>query len=320
MAATPKELKPVVLSLPEFGESVSYTGETIRIPRLEVPVIRVSYKDEGDEQRVCPKGEFIEYNISTKASKALGKKINVQILHHRQSLNAYKDLGGGKSESYYTPEISMKAKTAPLFMAKADASGRQNGYLMEGEIKKGGPLRSQFPDLRYQRSLYVLHDGVLKNLVIYGASFSGFIDFTKAIQGKSSASVIVELTTKKEKTGAVTYFPIVFTPKEPVDMKIAEPTLKQLSVWFDEYDSRIAKQQSERAEQATIDRGDGPTEAPANPEPTPPLKFGEVRKTTTAQEAAKEASDRRATIAEQVQEVDEERASIEKEMEEKLGL
>src|SRR3990167_3347312 len=259
--AVKKESSVVRLNLPEFGESVSYTGETVRFPRLVVPTIRVSYKDEGDEARVCPKGEFVEYNQETKATTALGKKIVIQILHHRQSLSAYKDLGGGKSESYYTPEISMKAKSAPLFMAKADASGRQNQYLMEGEIKKDGSLRTSFPDLRYQRSLYVLHNGVLKNLVVYGASFSGFIDFTKSIQGKSSASVTIELTTKKEKTGAVVYFPMVFTAKDVVDMKVLEPTLKQLSDWFDELDKRISAQQTERAEQRANDRGDEPVKA-----------------------------------------------------------
>ena len=298
--AVKKESSVVKLNLPEFGESVSYTGETVRLPRLVVPTIRVSYKDEGDEARVCPKGEFVEYNQETKVTTALGKKITIQILHHRQSLSAYKDLGGGKSESYYTPEISMKAKSAPLFMAKADASGRQNQYLMEGEIKKDGPLRTSFPDLRYQRSLYVLHDGELKNLVVYGASFSGFIDFTKAIQGKSSASVFVELTTTKEKTGAVTYYPIVFTPKELVDMKIAEPTLKQLSDWFDELDKRVFVQQEEKAEQRANDRGDGAS--------------------TQKTELVSPISGK--TMAEQVQDKadEDERAKLEAEMKEKLGI
>src|SRR3990167_5154685 len=298
--AVKKESSVVRLNLPEFGESVSYTGETVRFPRLVVPTIRVSYKEEDDAQRVCPKGEFVEYNPMDKTVTALGKKIVIQILHHRQSLSAYKDLGGGKSESYYTPEISMKAKSAPLFMAKADASGRQNQYLMEGEIKKDGPLRTSFPDLRYQRSLYVLHDGELKNLVVYGASFSGFIDFTKAIQGKSSASVFVELTTTKEKTGAVTYYPIVFTPKELVDMKIAEPTLKQLSDWFDELDKRVFVQQEEKAEQRANDRGDGAS--------------------TQKTELVSPISGK--TMAEQVQDKadEDERAKLEAEMKEKLGI
>ena len=286
----PTEVK---LNLPEFGEAVSYTGESIRLPRLVVPTIRVSYKDEGDEARVCPKGEFVEYNQETKVTTPLGKKITIQILHHRQSLSAYKDLGGGKSESYYTPEISMKSKSAPLFMAKADSSGRQNMYLMDGEIKKDGPLRTSYPELRYQRSLYVLHEGVLKNLVVYGASFSGFIDFTKSIQPKSSASVFVELSTKKEKTGAVTYYPMVFTAGNAVDMKVAEPTLKQLSEWFDELDKRVAAQQSERAAERANDRGDAPENAD--------VKAGLAPKPT-------------GTIAEQIKEDDEEEPVKEKDL------
>ena len=289
-----KEIKPVVLDLPVLGESMAdYTGEAVRIPRLQVPVIRVSYKSEDDDTKVCPKGEFIEYDFETKESKALGKKIEIQILHHRQSLSAYKN-----EESYYTPEVSMKQKSLSLFLRSKNKDGKsQIRFLMSGDIKS---VREAYPDLRYQRSLYVLHEGKLKNLVVYGASFGGYIDFQKELKGRSSSSTLVELSTKKEKTGTVIYYPIVFKATKDSDMKMLEPTLKQLSEWFTAYDSAIAKQQAEKAEQAAIDRGDGPSERspqntrtstlpparkePVAVEPAPPGMFDEPEE-TTAEEA-----------------------------------
>lgn len=261
-----KEKKPVVLDLPLLGESIAdYTGEAVRIPRLQVPLIRVSYKSEDDETKVCPKGEFVEYNPDTKESKALGKKISIQILHHRQSLSAYKN-----EESYYTPEVSMKTKTLSLFLRSKNKDGKsQVRFLMNGDIKQ---IREAYPDLRYQRSLYVLHDGVLKNLVVYGASFGGYIEFQKALKGRSSSATVVELSTTKEKTGTVIYYPIKFTATEDADMKTLEPTLKQLSDWFGEYDKAIAKQQSERAEQAAIDRGDEPVRKSTLPPARDPVE------------------------------------------------
>lgn len=256
------------LSLPELPEDLAnYTGETIRIPRLEVPLIRVSYKAEDDDTKVCPKGEFIEYNPATKETKPLGKKITIQILHHRQSLSAYKN-----EESYWTPEVSMREKETSLFLGSTTPEGkRTNRFLTTGAIDKKSPnsLRVTFPDLRYQRNLYVLHDGVLKSLVIYGASFSGFIDLTKELKGLSSSSVLLELTTKKEKTGTVIYYPIVFTIKEKVDLKAAEPILKELSEWFTKHDELVAQQLKERANEASIARGDGPIDEPVETSTTP---------------------------------------------------
>ena len=275
----------IKLELPVLNEGESYTGETLRIPRLEVPSIRVSYKSEDDETKVCPKGEFIQYNPATKEITALGKKITIQILHHRQSLSAYKN-----EQGYWTPEISMKAKTAPLFVSGKDKNGKRTlQFLAEGTIKKDGDLRTAYPDLRYQRNLYVIHDGQLKTLVIYGASFSGFIDLTKELKGQSSASVILELSTHKEKTGTVIYYPIAFGIKDQIDMKTIEPVLKEFSEWFDKYDSLIAKQQTEKRKQAEIDRGDADpadysdVEAPAPSQPN--------QSTATMSEQMKEVKD-----------------------------
>src|SRR3990167_5200234 len=243
----------IKLELPVLNEGESYTGETLRIPRLEVPTIRVSYKAEDDETKVCPKGEFIQYDFTTKTTIPLGKKITIQILHHRQSLSAYKN-----EQGYWTPEISMKAKDAPLFLSGKNKDGkRTTQFLMEGTIKKDGTLRTAYPDLRYQRNLYVIHDGQLKTLVVYGASFSWFIDLTKELKGASSSSVLLELSTHKEKTGTVIYYPIAFTVKSKLENPALDvPVLKELSEWFDKYDVLMAKQQQEKKEQAEIDRGD----------------------------------------------------------------
>lgn len=293
---TKEIVRPVVLDLPEFGAEESFTGEAVKVPRLEVPTIRISYKEADDEGYVAPKGEFIEFDPITKETRALGKKIVIQILHHRQALSAYKELASG-SESYYTPEISMKAKSAPLFMAKTGADGkRQQQFLLEGEIKKGGELRTAYPELGYRRSLYVLHEGKLKNLVVYGASFSGYIDFTKAIQGQSSSSVTIELTTTKQKKGTVSYYPITFTPKDKSDMKLIEPTGVQLANWFAEYDKRVAQQQKDRAEQAANDRGDGSADKPIAPAAT-------ARVNTMAEEVQGHDDEERAELLEKANEM-----------------
>ena len=300
MAKETKADPVVALNLPNLPETLtSFTGETVRIPRLEVPLIRVSYKAEDDDTKVCPKGEFIEYNPVTKETKALGKKISIQILHHRQSLSAYKN-----EESYWTPEISMKEKETSLFLGATNNGKRSNTFLMKGAIdkKSANSLRVAYPDLRYQRNLYVLHDGVLKSLVIYGASFSGFIDLTKELKGASSSSVVLELSTKKEKTGTVIYYPIVFTTKDAVDMKVIEPVLKELSDWFGKYDGLIAQQLKERADQAAIDRGDGPDDEVV----LPPSR-------TTLPPA-------RSTMSEQVKDEEQDREAIAKEAEENLGF
>lgn len=255
-----KDLKleqPVKLDLPVFGSSVNYTGEAVRIPRLEIPQIRVSYKDADDAGFVAPKGEFFEYDPATKTSKALGKTIEIQILNHRQALGAFKDLGNGNSESYFTPEIPMTMKSAPLFLVTTTGGNRKMQFLLEGEISKNGPLRKNFPMLGYQRILYVLHDGKLKSLPLKGANFSGYMDFHKAIAGKSSGAQMVALSTSKQTKGTIKYYPIAFEAKDSITEEIYLPVQKQLSEWFAEFDKRTLEQRKEREQQAANDRGDG---------------------------------------------------------------
>lgn len=258
--ATPAtEVKPIKLSLPLIATgAINYTGEQIntKVPRLEVPEIRVSYKAEDDPDRVAPKGEFVQFDPNSKLTTTLGKKITIQILHHRQALSSYK-LG----DTCWTPEISMQTKVASLFFTpKKDPKTGKRGktqFLMRGEIKKGAALRTQYPDLGYLRILYVLHEGRVKRLVVKGASFSQFIDLTNELKGASSASVILDLTTSKEKEGTVIYYPIHFTIAGQTDMTVLEPTLKQLAEWFKKLDVFVAETNASRAEAEKIARGDG---------------------------------------------------------------
>lgn len=264
MVTKPKE-EVVALGLPQLQESVSsFTGEDVRIPRLEVPTISVSYKDEDDTLKAEgeKKGEFVQYEPVTKTRTALGKSITIQILHHRQSLSSYSE-----TEMFYTPEVSMKAKELALFCKSVGPDGKgKSRFVTKGEMKK---LREQFPDLGYRRTLYVLHDGQLKSLVIKGASFGKFLDLTKELKGASSASCKLELSTEKGKKGTVTYYAIVFTPKEKTDMAVLEPTLRELSEWFAKHDQLQEDNQKAKAEEAAIARGDGPvvtmTAAPSTP-------------------------------------------------------
>ena len=254
----------IELNLPEIGEvSESYTGEMVKFkaPRLEVPEIRVSYKDNDDDSKVADKRKFIQYDPATKENTKLGKKIVIQILHHRQFLSAYK-LG----DSWWTPEISMGTKVASLmFSPKTDkATGKRpkTQFLMKGTIKKDGDLRTAYPDLGYRRMLYILHDGKLKKLCVKGASFSKFIDFTDALKGESSASVNIELHTTKEKEGTVIFYPVHFTIKDKVDMKVYQPVGKALADWFNACDEFVRKANAARAKQAANDRGDEYEEEP----------------------------------------------------------
>ena len=114
--------------------------------------------------------------------------------------------------------------------------------------------------------MYIIHEGQLKKLSVYGASFSQFLEFMKSgLNGKSSTSVKITLTTGKEKKGINIYHPIIFTAGEPVDMATAGVVGKELADWFAKYDSLVAKQQTDKAEQAAIDRGDGVDDRPTTP-------------------------------------------------------
>lgn len=185
----------------------------------------------------------------------------------------------------------MKERETSLFLGATNNGKRTNTFLMKGPIDKKSPgsLRTAYPDLRYQRNLYVLHDGVLKSLVIYGASFSGFIDLTKELKGQSSSSAVLELSTKKEKTGTVIYYPIVFTIKERLDAKANEVVGKELAAWFAKYDSLITQQLKEKADQAAIDRGDGPVEE--DPVQKPKVNLPPARDDKTISEQVKDEDD-----------------------------
>lgn len=250
---------PDSLPLPPLSESLqSFTGETTRIPRLEVPSISVSYKDEDDAGRADgeKKGEFVQFDFATKERRALGKEIQVQILHHRQSLSAYSEKDGVTS-TMFTPEVSMKAKSLSVFSSQSSGDGkRSTKFLGSGEMKA---LRVQFPELGYRRILYVLHEGELKSLVIKGASFGKFLDLTKALGGKSSSAQTLTLGTEKGKKGTVTFYAITFTQGEAADAAAVAKVGTQLSEWFAKHDELQEEAQKTRAEEAAVARGDAPT-------------------------------------------------------------
>lgn len=292
---------PEKLTLPFLDEDVSdVTGEQVRIPRLEVPEIRVSYKAADDPDKVVDKGEFIEYNPLTKKTKALGKKVSgIQILHHRQQVSLTTD-----TDSYRGFEINMKKKEYQLFLFTKDQSGKtKTEFIGSGTLDSLRSLSAILGKLRYERCLYILHEGVLKKLNVYGASFSQFIEFNKMIRGQSSTSVQIDLTTGKEKKGINIYHPIIFTPREKSDLPALKPLMVQLADWFAKYDGLIAKQQAERQDQAANDRGDK----------TPHLSSTEPRDYNGARNTGR-------TLAEEIQHPDEERRATEKEMEENLGF
>lgn len=254
---------PTSLTLPTLSDSIdSFTGEDVRIPRLEVPQISISYKDEDDVARAEgeKKGEFVQYEASLKERKALGKNITIQILHHRQSLSSYAEKDG-VTRSMYTPEVSMKADDLSLFESTSSGDGkRSTKFVMKGSMKK---LRETFPDLGYRKNLYVIHDGQLKSLLVKGASFGQLIDFTKALAGKSSSSVLVELGTTKGKKGTVTYYATTFTVVGQSDVGPVKVIGTQLSEWFAKHDKLQQDSQVARSESAAETRGDAPVQASA---------------------------------------------------------
>lgn len=240
---------PEVLPLPELAESLmSFTGEDTRIPRLEVPSISVSYKDEDDVKAEGEKrGEFVEYDPVTKQRKALGANIVIQILHHRQSLSSFAD-DGSVVRTMFTPEVSLKAKELSLFQSESAAGGKKSTrFLMKADIKK---LRESFPELGYRKILYVIHDGQLKSLVVKGATFSKFIELTKTtLNGASSSSVLLKLGTEKGKKGTVTFYAITFTPIGSANPETVKAVGTQLAVWFAKHDELQDANQKVRSEE-----------------------------------------------------------------------
>jgi hypothetical protein len=262
-------LIPPTLSLPALGESLgSLTGEDTRLPRLSVPQISISYKDEDDTTKAEgeKKGHFVQYDPATKQRTALGASVTVQVLHYRQKLSSFSD-----TEQFFTPEVSLKAESLPLFRLTKGADGKSNTrYVGKVTLKT---RKTDYPNLTMQRVAYVLHDGALKSFIIKGASFTTYIDLQKKLGGVSTSSVHLVLTTEKGKKGTVTYYSIIFTPGEKSDLVALKPVMTELSEWFAQYDALQAAQQKDKADQAALERGDGAavsvTAAPASPASAP---------------------------------------------------
>lgn len=245
---------PASLGLPALGESLgSLTGEDTRLPRLSVPQISISYKDEDDTSKAEgeKKGCFVQYDPITKTRSALGASITVQVLHYRQKLSSFSD-----TEQFFTPEVSLKAEKLPLFRLTAGADGKKNTrYVGQVTLKT---RKTDYPNLTMQRVAYVLHDGALKSFIIKGASFTTYIDLQKKLGGVSTSAQQLVLTTEKGKKGTVTYYAIVFTPGEKSDLVALKPVMLELSEWFAQYDAVQAQQQKDKADEAALARGDGP--------------------------------------------------------------
>lgn len=250
---------PASLGLPALGESLgSLTGEDTRLPRLSVPQISISYKDEDDTSKAEgeKKGCFVQYDPITKTRSALGASITVQVLHYRQKLSSFSD-----TEQFFTPEVSLKADSLPLFRLTTGADGKKNTRFVGKVTLK--TRKTDYPNLTMQRVAYVLHEGVLKSFIIKGASFTTYIDLQKKLGGVSTSAQQLVLTTEKGKKGTVTYYAIVFTPGEKSDLVALKPVMTELSEWFAQYDALQAQNQKDKAAELAVERGDAPAGASA---------------------------------------------------------
>jgi hypothetical protein len=248
------DLPPVSLNLPGLGESLgSLTGEDTRLPRLSVPQISISYKDEDDTTKAEgeKKGDFVQYDPNTRVRTALGKSIAVQVLHYRQKLSSFSD-----TEQFFTPEVSLKSPDAPLFRSTVGADGKRSTRFVGKVTFK--TRKTDYPNLTHQRVAYILHEGVLKNFIIKGASYTTYIDLQKTLGGVSTSAQKLVLTTDKGKKGTVTYYFIVFKPGDKSDMEALKPVMVELSEWFTKLDALQLEQQKAKAQEAAIERGDAP--------------------------------------------------------------
>lgn len=245
-----------------------YAGEN-QGAKMNIPEIRVNY-DEDNGTR----GGFILINYeedetgnSKKIVTFLDTEVEVTILRTRFKYGYYdQDKGENGMELYGTPELDDYKGEVSLW------DNENKRVIFTGEYKAfKNYIAETYPDprleakgysgsiIKHTEILYVELEGKIYRMYLSSSARKNYWEYKENIKGVPTFAFKTKLTTTKEKSGSITYFPIHFTKtaENPVkDYILMRKKLDEDLKVFDEVRNNLKKETDEN----TV-KGKNPQEA-----------------------------------------------------------
>src|SRR5665213_2881151 len=166
---------------------------------------------------------FIEHSTDEKDEqgktvwnrKELGDEIEATIIYSRKQLRMFDEATETFSS---TPIYDTEDEILPLWANKAEVDRGTPAELKArymGVSKKTGKPVS---DLKDNKILYVLYEGELYQLNIWGSSMYSFKDYQRKAR-PGVPSVLTHFTSSSEENGAVTWNKMQFSAERPLDQE-----------------------------------------------------------------------------------------------------
>jgi len=205
-----------------------YAGEGQGV-KMAIPEIRVNYdEDNGDRGNFIlvtkepnEKGEYV------KKITNLGKEITVTILRSRWKYGYFDsnkgqngmELYGTAEQDDYNGEVRLwnnEEKKVIFQGGYKDFKAYINENFADAALAERGFTGSI---IKHTEILYVEYNSVIHRMYLSKSGRDGFWEYKPKLNGVPLFAYKTKVTTKKEKAGTVTYFPLIFDRQEENDVK-----------------------------------------------------------------------------------------------------
>jgi len=197
-----------------------YAGENQNV-KMGVPEIRINYDEDNGER-----GSFIAIDYEDKDDAGNPKKritflapeIEVTIMRTRFKFGFFdQDKGEKGMELYGTPEMDSYNEKVNLW------DNEQKKIIFTGQYKAfKNYINETYPDprlvakgfagsiIKHTEILYVEYEGKIHRMYLSKTARDNYWAYKEEIKGVPTFAFKTKLTTSKEKSGSITYFPIHF--------------------------------------------------------------------------------------------------------------
>ena len=219
-----------------------YAGENQNV-KMGIPEIRVNYDEDNGER-----GEFIaiDYEDTDESGNpkkriiSIGETIDITIMRTRFKFGYFdQDKGEKGMELYGTPEMDGYNEEVSLW------DNEQRKVIFTGQYRSFKKYISEtYPDprleakgfdssiIKHTEILYVEYKGKIYRTYLSKTARDNYWEYKDKIKGVPTFAFITKLTTSKEKSGSITYFPIHFE-------KVGENNIKKYILLRKQLDANI---------------------------------------------------------------------------------